>query len=406
MKELTAVAEAGAASARADQMRQARELYIGNLPSGVAILSLIDRLNDVLVEMGATTMPGKPIVSGWLGGEGQFAFLQVRTVEECNNALSLNGYNLDGFQLKVGRPKGATGALTYTAPSTLTHGPATQFSLDEMSGLGICVHPPLEESTKVESLVLVGAPLHAETTVLKRILESESNGELEIYKEYISPKIGRKSIIFDFKDVKHQRVIANKYLVYDRDFPLAVVRQDDAISAGFISVRDEQFTSWTKRPLVSRVLWMCNFPDIPAGLESEFAREIRDTCNTFGRVVSMQVLNVCRDNLTVPIIGPDKDVNVVVVEFESTSAACMCKKHLKGASVYFLSESSFNESQVSAFSPNEELAPPITSIDESDTCEPPLIRNGKIISVEKSIIDLHKLKRKPKVAPEEKEIID
>jgi hypothetical protein len=403
MKELTAVAEAGAASARAEQVRQAKELYVGNLPPGMAVFTLIDRLNDVLVEMGATTMPGKPIVSGWLGGEGQFAFLQVRTVDECNNALSLNGYNLDGFQLKVGRPKGATGALTYTAPSTLTHGPATQFSLDEMAGLGLVVQPPLEESTKVETLVLVGAPVHADTGVFIRILENESNGEIEKYEEFIASKINRKSIVFEFKDVKHQRVISGKYLAFDRDYPLAVVRQDEAIAAGFINLREEQFTSWTKRPLASRFLWMCNFPDIQTGLEAEFSREIRETCSTFGTVVSIKVLNVNRDSISVPLLTPEKEIIVAVIEFESVSAACLCKRYTKGASVFFLPETS----DLEHFSPNEEDALPFTPSEESLESYPaPLIRNGKIVSVEKSIIEEHKAKRRHKPAPEELEVID
>jgi len=408
MKELTAIADAGTAAARAEQQRQAKELYIGNIPPGIAVFALIDRLNDVLVEMGATTMPGKPIVSGWLGGQGQFAFLQLRTTEECNNALSLNGYTFDGFQLKVGRPKGAMGTLTYGgSTSSLVHGPATQFSLDELSGLGVVVQPALDESTKVETLVLVGAPDGAETEVLVRILETESNGQVEKFEEFVSTQLGRKSIIFEFKDVKFQRHIASRYLAFDRDFPLAIVRPDEAVAAGFINVRDEQFTSWDRSPAVSKILWMCNFASISPNEVAEFAYEVRQTCCSFGQVVSFKILTVNRDNVAVPIIGPEKDVNIVVVEFDSVQAACKCKKYLKGASIYFMPENQYEAAMFESFSPNTEPSPPITPSDESlVTIDPPLIRNGKIISVQKSIIEANKMRRHHKPAPEELEIID
>ena len=408
MKELTAIADAGAASARAEQQRQAKELYVGNIPPGIAIFALIDKLNDVLVEMGATTMPGKPIVSGWLGGEGQFAFLQLRTAEECNNALSLNGYTIEGFQLKVGRPKGALGALTYGgSTSSMVHGPATQFSLDDLAGMGIVVHPPLDESTKVETLVLVGAPETADTNVLIRIMEQEANGEVEKYEEYISSQMGRKSIIFEFKDVKNQRLIASKYLAFDRDFPLAIVRPEEAVAAGFINVRDEQFTSWAQRPAPSKILWMCNFPSFAPNQETEFATEVRDTCNTFGPVRSLKVLTVNREKITVPIVGPEKDVTVVIVEFKSMKDASKCKRYLKGASVYFLSETQFDSGVLDTFSPNMEPSPPVTPSEESLVpCDPPLVRNGKIVSVQKSIMEANKARQRLKPAPEELEIID
>ncbi len=410
MKELTAIADAGAASARAEQLRQAKELYVGNLPPGTTVFGLIDRLNDILVEMGATIMPGKPIVSGWLGGEGQFAFLQLRTPEECNNSLSLNGFNLDGYQLKVGRPKGTTGALTYgpTAPSSgLMHGPATQFSLDDLAGLGVVVQPPLDESTKVERLVLVGAPLRAGTEILTRMVESEAGGELEKVEEYLEERIDRKSLIFEFKDVKSQRTIATRYLAFDRDFPLAIVRPDEAISAGFLNIRDEQFSSWNKRCVPSRIVWMCNFPLIQTGLESEFQHEIHETCSAFGKVVSTKILSLKREKVNAALFGPEADITIVVVEFDTVQAACKCRRYLKGASVHFLSESAFEAQDFDSFTPSEEQGPIMTPTKNArEPCEAPLVRNGKIISIQKELIDSHKARKKQKPAPEELELID
>ena len=406
MRELTAAAEAGAASARTEQLRQAKELYVGNLPPGTAIYGLIDRLNDVLVEMGATTMPGKPIVSGWLGGEGQFAFLQVRTVEECNNALSLNGYNMDGFQLKVGRPKGTAGAITYSSPVPNVHGSATQFSLDELAGLGLVVLPPLDESTKIERLVLVGAPLHADKTILERILTSEG-GDLERCDEVVDSRTKTKSLLFEFADVKSQRQIATKYLAFDRDFPLAVVRMEEAVRAGFINMQDEQFTSWTTRAKPSRIVWICNFMSVPPGLEADLVREIREICGNFGKIESSQLVTINRENISVPIFTTEKDVPVVIIEFETVQEAVKCRRYIRGASTYFMEETVFNEKAFTSFKPFEEILPECTSVIEDELLiQTPSVRNGKIVSVEQSIIDANKARKKLKLAPEEQEIID
>ena len=415
VQSLNSAAQAGATSALAEQQRQARELYIGNVPPGIQIFSLIDKLNDVLLEMGATTMPGKPIVSGWLGGEGQFAFVQVRTVEECNNALALNGYTLEGHQLKVGRPKtGVIGALG-NGGVTAVHGRATQFSLDELSGLGLALQPPLIESTKVEKLVLVGAPLGAPTEAIERILSQF--GELVSVERIDAPRMQRSSFLFEFQDVVSQRKMAGvKTLVYDRDFPLAVVRQDDAIMAGFIDVQNETFSRGLRRSRVcpTRVLWMVNFPPVPAGLEKELVSEVRDACAKLGNVISIEVLRVPRDRVKglESNSAPTDSELVVVVELASVSEAVMCARYIAGPTCYYFNEEKFDnkdfkifEQNVSEPSVHSQFAVIAEPIDKG-MLQPPAILHGEIISTEKSIVTANKAKRKPKLAPEDLEIID
>ena len=405
MRELTAAAEASAASSRAEQQRLAKELYVGNLPPNMVVFNLIDKLNDVLLEMGATTMTGMPILSGWLGGEGQFAFLQFRTVEECNNALSLNGFNLDGYQLKVGRPKGAGGALTNGPISTM--GAATQFSLDDMPGLGLSFLPPLEESTKIERLVLVGAPMGAPTHALERIV-SES-GTLSFSEEIVESKIGRKSLIFEFEEVANQRKVALRPLVYDRDYALAVVRQEEAVAAGFMSVQQEQFTKGLgdKCPGQSRAVWLCGFAPISQGLEADFINEVRDLCDGFGPVETLRLFHVSKDNIRgVPGVFSDNEP-VVVVLFENTRAAYRCKRYVRGASCFFLEESKLNDEDIVSFEPYyvDVQTPNMVECEELNA-SPPVVRGGKIVSAEASIIEANKRRKREKLAPEEMEIID
>eukprot|EP01029_Cantina_marsupialis_P030436 TRINITY_DN824_c0_g1_i11.p2 TRINITY_DN824_c0_g1~~TRINITY_DN824_c0_g1_i11.p2 ORF type:complete len:312 (+),score=95.27 TRINITY_DN824_c0_g1_i11:1922-2857(+) len=87
----------------------ARELYVGNLPPGITGHQLKEFLGAVIVQMGANIHPGNPIVSSWLSTTNNFAFVQFRSIEETDNVMMLDGCQLMGQVLKIGRPKGYTG---------------------------------------------------------------------------------------------------------------------------------------------------------------------------------------------------------------------------------------------------------------------------------------------------------
>jgi len=86
-----------------------RELYVGNLPAGITAPQLVQFLNQVSQAVKVNSLPGEPVLGATMGGGGLFAFVEFRTAEEAANGLRLNGVELLGCQLKVGRPKGYTG---------------------------------------------------------------------------------------------------------------------------------------------------------------------------------------------------------------------------------------------------------------------------------------------------------
>lgn len=83
-----------------------RELYVGNLPSGIAPPQLVQFLNQVAIAVKINVLPGDPVITATLGGGGLFAFVEFRTAEEATNGLRLNNVELLGCQLKITRPKG------------------------------------------------------------------------------------------------------------------------------------------------------------------------------------------------------------------------------------------------------------------------------------------------------------
>ena len=85
---------------------QFRELYVGNLPPGVTIPQITEFLNAAMVQLGIAANPQGSVVSAWVSGDGHYAFVEFRSVEECNAALTyLNGLQVGAHQLRVGRPK-------------------------------------------------------------------------------------------------------------------------------------------------------------------------------------------------------------------------------------------------------------------------------------------------------------
>jgi hypothetical protein len=73
-------------------------------------VELMNFLGAAMEQVGLTTAPGSPILTTRLSGK--FAFVEVRSIEETNNALNLNGIPYMGAFLRVGRPTKYSGPQT------------------------------------------------------------------------------------------------------------------------------------------------------------------------------------------------------------------------------------------------------------------------------------------------------
>jgi len=91
--------------------RQARRLYVGNLPGGVGITEqmLHEFFNTTVISLGILTP--HPVLSVWISTEGTFCFVEFRSIRDASTCISLlQGLSLGGRVLKIGRPAG------YVAP--------------------------------------------------------------------------------------------------------------------------------------------------------------------------------------------------------------------------------------------------------------------------------------------------
>jgi len=88
--------------------RQARRLYIGNIPFGITEDLVVDYFNEKMVKSNLISAPGNPVLAVQINMDKNFAFIEFRSVEETTNAMAFDGIDLQGQSLKIRRPKDYT----------------------------------------------------------------------------------------------------------------------------------------------------------------------------------------------------------------------------------------------------------------------------------------------------------
>nr|AFK48456.1 unknown [Lotus japonicus] len=85
--------------------RHARRVYIGGLPPLTNEQSIATFFSHVMTAIGGNSAgAGDSVVNVYINHEKKFAFLEMRTVEEASNAMSLDGIVFEGVSVRVRRP--------------------------------------------------------------------------------------------------------------------------------------------------------------------------------------------------------------------------------------------------------------------------------------------------------------
>lgn len=77
--------------------------------------------------------PGNPVVSTWISSDSHYAFVEFRTAEEANHGFQLQGMNIQGYEIKIGRPKAYSG--TMSALGIMSHINSLQFDSKNAAGV-------------------------------------------------------------------------------------------------------------------------------------------------------------------------------------------------------------------------------------------------------------------------------
>ncbi|CAI9581726.1 unnamed protein product [Staurois parvus] len=84
--------------------RQARRLYVGNIPFGITEEAMMDFFNAQMHLGGLTQAPGNPVLAVQINQDKNFAFLEFRSVDETTQAMAFDGIIFQGQPLKIRRP--------------------------------------------------------------------------------------------------------------------------------------------------------------------------------------------------------------------------------------------------------------------------------------------------------------
>jgi splicing factor U2AF 65 kDa subunit len=82
-----------------------RKLYVGNIPAGITQQLLLNVMNEAILNIGIIKEPGNPILSAWISSDSHYAFVEFRNADEANLGFRLQGMNINGCEIKLGRPK-------------------------------------------------------------------------------------------------------------------------------------------------------------------------------------------------------------------------------------------------------------------------------------------------------------
>jgi len=88
------------------QGRQAKRLYVGNLPLDVKDQELAEFISESMFRAGKTKDNNPhPVVSVQFNNERTFAFVDFSAVEDANTGMTFDGLTFKGVPLKIRRPK-------------------------------------------------------------------------------------------------------------------------------------------------------------------------------------------------------------------------------------------------------------------------------------------------------------
>ncbi|CAL8085646.1 unnamed protein product [Calicophoron daubneyi] len=85
--------------------RQARRLYVGNIPFTATEENMMEFFNKQMRAQGLIQAEGNPIIAVQINMEKNFAFLEFRSVDETTQGLALDGILFHNQALKLRRPR-------------------------------------------------------------------------------------------------------------------------------------------------------------------------------------------------------------------------------------------------------------------------------------------------------------
>lgn len=166
-----------------------RKLYVGNLPAGIGLTEHVLKgfFAKTLAALGIATPD--PVISVWLASQGNYCFVEHRSVTDATQAMGLlSGLQLGGRELRIGRPADyqppPPGMENFVVggPARPTPNSFTQPAPTPQSAAVIVVQQPVHQPV-VQQVQQVQQQPESTSSVL-RLANMVSVGELNDPEEY------------------------------------------------------------------------------------------------------------------------------------------------------------------------------------------------------------------------------
>jgi len=338
--------------------RQARRLYVGNIPFGCTDDDMIEFFQTNMAACNFVTQPGNPVLACQINLDKNFAFLEFRTVEETTSAMALDGIQCKGQALKIRRPHDYQ-PIPGSEPTPAPIGGALSGLLTGSAPIEAPVHVPGVVSTIVadspNKIYIGGLPTYLTDDQIKEILTSF--GQLRAFNlirdpstlaskgyafcEYLEPTITDQAILgLNGFEIGDKKLIVQRASVGAKSGPLSAATNlsglNPTAAAALLPPVQIQvpglpsITPSSTPRVLTEVLCLMNMVE-PNELKDdeeyrEILEDIEEECSKYGTVKSIEIPRPSKRSNDETVAGVGK----VFVEFDSATEAQRAQLNLAG----------------------------------------------------------------------------
>uniref|UniRef100_A0A4W5LWS4 Splicing factor U2AF subunit n=1 Tax=Hucho hucho TaxID=62062 RepID=A0A4W5LWS4_9TELE len=296
--------------------RQARRLYVGNIPFGITEESMMDFFNAQMRLGGLTQAPGNPVLAVQINQDKNFAFLEFRSVDETTQAMAFDGIIFQGQSLKIRRPHDYQPLPGMSEnPSVYVPGVVSTVVPDSAHKLFIGGLPNYLNDDQVKELLTSFGPLKA-FNLVKDSATGLSKGYA--FCEYVDVNLNDQITMenqaiagLNGMQLGDKKLLVQRASVGSKNATLTSINQTP-VTLQVPGLMNSSMTQMAGLP--TEVLCLMNMVAVEELVDEEeyeeIVEDVRDECSKYGQVKSIEIPRPV-DGLEVPGTGK------IFVEFMS-----------------------------------------------------------------------------------------
>eukprot|EP01138_Halocafeteria_seosinensis_P006704 gb/GECG01006853.1/.p1 GENE.gb/GECG01006853.1/~~gb/GECG01006853.1/.p1 ORF type:complete len:630 (+),score=116.76 gb/GECG01006853.1/:1-1890(+) len=328
-----AVATFGNFASNNPMERVERELYVGNLPSGIQPKQIHDFFKAAMKHLGVLKSENPIQAVRPAGPQERFCFIEFSSTEEANSATLLSGINLLGMPLKIGRPKSYTQVTgkeaTIPAPEALS-AMGGHSGFHEMGGI---TSAAAAAAPMVDSSAITGASQSSTATTSTQPSAEGDTGSVKISNFGEGWTAGQlKELVEPFGEVKTCYIAEGVcYAEFTQQSNAQMAAQglndldlgDRKLQVEYLDPEQKATDNVETKFVQLRNILICEHLSDEEEY-SDILEDVREEAENFGNIVQVQPAkqaeNPSDPNSTIPMF----------LEFSDTESAAKCFNALRG----------------------------------------------------------------------------